>query len=137
MAIILPAQGLIDKRGRRFREGKPPSRLALQGELSYNSRMTQPHRPGSWLLLALAAVLVAALVLWMGCAAPSGRARSPLPTPSEQMTSPLPTPAFTSTGVAPPLAWTMAGAVLLWVALGVLLGLGVALVVFRRHRRDT
>lgn len=113
------------------------TRLALRGELSYNYRMTQARRPSFWLWLMLTAVLVAVIAVWTCYAAPGGRGRSPLPTPADQMTSPLPTPISAGTDVAPSLPWISGGAALLWVVLGVLLGLGIALVVFRSHRRDT
>jgi hypothetical protein len=111
---------------------------------------------------ALAAVLAAAVVLCVCCTTLRSSDRSPLPTPSEQMTSPLPAPVSATaafgvegTATASPSAWTSiqthdapskwrcplrpwtsGGAVLLWVVVGIVLALGVALVVFGRHRHD-
>nr|HID12568.1 hypothetical protein [Anaerolineae bacterium] len=101
--------------------------------------MTQSRRLRLWFALALAAVLIAA-ALWLRGTLPGGTSStSPiLPPPhTPQEVSPLPTPPPpTPVSAAPlPSSWTGAGAALLWVALGVVLALGVAFVILRWYRR--
>jgi len=111
--------------------------LAQQGELRYNYTMARLHRPRLWLALALTAVLIAAAALWLRGTLPYGSSHSLLPTPSAPGMSPLPTPTLSSTAATPPPAWTGGGAALVWVALGIVLALGVALLILRQHRPDT
>jgi len=90
--------------------------------LRYNGVMTWWHRPRLWLALALAVVFIAAIAPWL---------RAPhVP----QETSPLPTPAPPSTA-ALPSSWTGAGAILLWVTLGIVLALGITFLLLRWYRR--
>jgi hypothetical protein len=110
--------------------------LARQAQLRYNYAMTQWHRLRLWLALALAVVLVAAIALWLRGVLPLGGSHSALPTPALSGVSPLPTPTPRS-AAAPPRSWTTGGAALLWVALGIVLALGIAFLVLRRHRHDT
>ncbi len=101
--------------------------------MRYNSAMTQWYRrPQVWFALALTVVIAAALALWLR-GAQSGSDRSPLSTPVASVGSPLPTPTRENTA-PPPSAWTNGGAVLLWVALGILLALGITFVMLRWYR---
>ncbi len=92
----------------------------------------------SHLLLSLALVLIAILVaaLWFYGAQPRPDP-SPLPTPMTPRESPLSTPDVENTTVSPPppSSWATGGAVLLWVALGILLALGLALIILRWYHR--
>ena len=101
--------------------------------MRYNTAMAQWYRrPQVWLALASVVVLGAALALWLR-GAQSGYDPSPLPTPAASAGSPLPTP--TPDDAAPLLsAWTNGGAVLVWVALGILLALGITFVILRWYR---
>ncbi len=95
--------------------------------------MTQWYRrPQLWFALALAVVIVTALALWLR-GAQSGSGQSPLSTPAASTGSPLPTPTRENPA-PPPSAWTNGGAVLLWVALGILLALGITFVMLRWYR---
>ena len=102
--------------------------------MRYNWAMTQWRRPRLWFALALAVVLIVVAVLWLRGTLPGGGSHSPLPAFSLPGTSPLPTPTPSST--APPSAWTGGGAALTWVALGIVLALGAAFLILRRHRHD-
>jgi hypothetical protein len=94
--------------------------------------MAQWHRsPRLWLALILAAVVVAAVALWVR-GVHTVSVRSPLPTPAAREASPLSTP--TPGDTTPPSSWTNSGAVLLWVAMGLLLALGIAIVILRWYR---
>ncbi len=119
--------------------------IGVARELRYNWRMTQLHRaqdqrPRShlWLFLALAAVLIAAAVLWLRGTVLPGSSQSPVPTRSIHGASPISTPSASDVAadtepasVAAPAAWT--GAALAWVALGIVLALAIVLLVLRRH----
>lgn len=84
--------------------------------------------------MALGVIVVVAAVLWLRGGRPGGDL-SALPTPATSEESPLPTP--TSASLTTHLrSWTTGGAVLLWVALGILLALGIALIVLRWQRQD-
>ncbi len=109
-------------------------KLARQGELSYNSAMAQWYRhPRFWLVLAFLVVLVVAAALWLR-GAQSDSAQSPLPTPVASAESPLPTPPPENGAPPPPASWTNGGAVLLWVALGILMALVITFVILRWYR---
>ena len=104
--------------------------------------MTQLHRLRLWFVLALVVVLIAAAVLWLRGMLPGGTAlTSPIPPPprTSEGASPLPTPTpASSTSAAAPLSsCTGAVAALLWVALGVVLALGIAFAILRWYRRAT
>jgi len=77
-------------------------------------------------------VFIAAAALWVRGTMPDSR--SPLPTPLGHGTSPLPTPTPAHTTPAPPPAWASGGAALVWVAIGIVLALGIALIILRRYR---
>jgi hypothetical protein len=109
--------------------------LAQQTHLRYNGDMIQGHRPRLWLALALVVVLVAAAALWLLGIQPDNGGRSALSTPATSAVSPLPTPTPASAATHPP-PWAAGGAVLLWVALGIVLALGIAFVILRWHRHD-
>jgi hypothetical protein len=98
--------------------------------------MIQLRRLRLGLVLVLAAVLVAVAALWLHGALPYGDNHSPLPTPSHLRTSPLPTPTPSSAEAAVPPAWKGASVALVWVALGIVLALGVARIIlgWNRHR---
>jgi len=99
--------------------------------------MTQWHRLRLWFALALAAVLIVAGALWLRGTLPLGTvSTSPILTspPTPDGTSPPSAPTSTATA-AIPSSWTGAGATLLWVALGIVLALGVAFIVLRWYRR--
>lgn len=109
-------------------------RLARPEELRYNTAMTRWHRqPRFWLVLALAIVLIAAAGLWLR-GTPSGSDQSPLPTPVAAAVSPLSTPIPENGPLSPPSSWSNGGAVLLWVALGILLALSIAFIILRWYR---
>jgi hypothetical protein len=96
--------------------------------------MTQWLRhPRLWLLLASAVVLIAAAGLWLRGARP-GDGQSPLPTPAAAGGSPLSTPSPENAASSPPSSWTNGGAALLWVAIGILLALGIAFIILRWYR---
>jgi hypothetical protein len=96
--------------------------------------MTQWHRhPRFWFSLALAAVLIVAAALWLR-GVWFGSDQSPLPTPVAAGESPLSTPSAENAASSPPSAWSNGGAILLWVALGILLALGIAFVILRWYR---
>ena len=96
--------------------------------------MTRWHRLRLWLALVLVVVLIVAATLWLRGALPGG-IRSALPTPALPGGSPLPTPMPASARSSAP-AWATGGGVLLWVALGIVLALGMAFITLRRHRHD-
>ena len=96
--------------------------------------MAQLRRLRLGLVLVLAAVLVAAAALWLRGALPYDDSHSPLPTPSHLRTSPLPTPTPSSAEAATPPAWKGAGVALVWVALGIVLALGVARIILGWNR---
>ena len=98
--------------------------------------MIQGRRPHLWLALALVVVLIAAAALWLLGIQPDSGGRSALSTPATSVVSPLPTPTPASATTHPP-PWVAGGAVLLWVALGIVLALGIAFVILRWHRHDT
>jgi len=89
-----------------------------------------------WLTVTLVVLLIVAVALWLQGAFPDGD-RSPLPTPTISAASPLPTPTdvvpTSDTSPLPP-SWVSGGAALLWVALGIVLSLGVAFIITRWHR---
>jgi hypothetical protein len=91
------------------------------------------RHPRLWLGLILAIVIVAAIVLWAR-GSQTDRAHSPLPTPVAWGSSPLTTPIPEDAVSPPPSSWTNSGAILLWVALGLLLALGLAVVILRWYR---
>jgi hypothetical protein len=97
--------------------------------------MIQGRRPHLWLALALVVVLVAAAALWLLGIQPDSGGRSALSTPATSAVSPLPTPTPASATTHPP-PWATGGAVLLWVALGIVLALGITFVILRWHRHD-
>jgi len=93
------------------------------------------RRSSLWLAVALGVILVVAAVLWLRGVHLGGSRLSALPTPATSGESPLPTP--TSASPTMPLrSWTTGGAVLLWVALGLLLALSIAVIVLRWHRHN-
>ncbi len=97
--------------------------------------MTQWYRhPRFWFSLALAVVLIVVATLWLRGTWFGDQ--SPLPTPVAAGVSPLATPSPGDTTSAPPSAWSNGGAILLWVALGILLALGIAFVILRWYRSD-
>ena len=91
--------------------------------------MDQWRRLRLWLPLALVVVLIVGVALWLSGTLPPDRARSPLPTPLASEGSPVPAPLSAS-------LWRDAGIALLWVALGVLLALGVVFILtyYRRFQ---
>jgi hypothetical protein len=95
--------------------------------------MTQSHRLRLVLALAVVGVVVAAVGLWLSGALSGGSSNSPLYIPMAQV-SPFPTPAASDSTATPP-AWTGGGVALVWVALGIVLALGVAFVILRWYRR--
>ncbi|MEE8390758.1 MAG: hypothetical protein V3S14_08200 [Anaerolineae bacterium] len=102
--------------------------------MRYNTAMTRWYRhPRFWLVLALAVVLIAAAGLWLR-GAQSGSDQSPLSTPVAARVSPLSTPIPENAPPSPPSSWTNGGAVLLWVALGILLALSIAFIILRWYR---
>ena len=96
--------------------------------------MIQGHRPRLWLALALVVVVIVAAALWLLGIQPD-RGNSALPTPATSEISPLPTPTPAPAATHPP-SWAAGGAVLLWVALGIVLALGIAFVILRWHHHD-
>jgi hypothetical protein len=95
--------------------------------------MIQRRRLRLWFASVLVVLLIVAGALWLRGALPGGQ-RSPLPTPGLSGESPLPTPVPASATILPP-SWTGVEATLLWVALGVLLSLTIALVILHWYRR--
>jgi hypothetical protein len=99
--------------------------LAWLKQLRYNETMNLFRRPRVLLLVLVAViVIVAAVLVLRDNRLATAPATSPLPTPADAVetleTSSRSTPAV----------------VLLWVALGSLLALGVAFLILRRSRRD-
>jgi hypothetical protein len=92
------------------------------------------HRLRPWFALALVVVLIAVAALWLRGLLPSG-GHSPLLIPSATGESPLATPPPTTAAASSPPAQAGIGAVLLWVALGVVLALAITLIILLRHRR--
>ena len=88
-------------------------------------------------MLALVVVLFVAAALWLRGLLSGGGGHSPLLIPSAAGESPLATPPLTTAAASSPLAQVGIGAVLLWVALGVVLALAIALITLLRHRRTT
>ncbi|MCP4538469.1 MAG: hypothetical protein GY832_15140 [Chloroflexi bacterium] len=108
--------------------------MARQDELRYNIAMTLWYRhPRFWFSLTLAVVLIVAVALWLRGTSFDG-AQSPLPTPKAAAVSPLTTPSPENAAPSLPSAWSSGGAILLWVALGILLALGLAFVILRWYR---
>jgi hypothetical protein len=102
--------------------------------LRYNIAMAQWYRhPRFWFSLTLAAVLIVAAALWLRGSWPDSD-QSPLPTPVAAGASPLATPTLENTTSSPPPSWASGGAILLWMALGALLALGIAFVILRWYR---
>jgi uncharacterized membrane protein SpoIIM required for sporulation len=103
--------------------------------------MAQLHRLRLWFVLVLVVVLISAAVLWLRAMLVSGPVfTSPIPPPlrTAEGESPLPTPTSASpTSAAVSISTTGAVAVLLWVALGVVLALGITFVILRWYRRAT
>jgi hypothetical protein len=97
--------------------------------------MIPGRRPHLWLALALVVVIVAAAALWLLGIQPDSGGRSALSTPATSGTSPLPTPTPVSAATHPS-SWAAGGAVLLWVALGIVLALGIAFVILRWHHHE-
>jgi hypothetical protein len=91
--------------------------------------MDQWRRLRPWLALALLVVLIVGMVLWLSGALLPESARSPLPAPVASEGAPAPA-AFASSRLRD------AGIALLWVALGVVLALGVVFTLntVRRHQ---
>lgn len=96
--------------------------------------MIQGRRPRLWLAVALAVVLVAAVALWLYGTRRDGSGQSALPTPISGV-SPLPTPTPVAAATHLP-SWAAGGAVLLWVTLGIVLALSIAVVILRHYRHD-
>lgn len=90
--------------------------------------------PRLWIVaVASALVLLAAIGLWLRGTS-SLDEQSPLPTLT--WLSPLTTPPLVDTAASsPPASWTNGGTALLWVALGILLALGIAHLMLRWYRR--
>ena len=96
--------------------------------------MSQSYRsPRFWLVLACTVVIIVAFVLWQRGARSDGDP-SPLPTPVASAESPLPTPALGDDAPLPPTSWSNGGAVLLWVALGILVALAITFIILRWYR---
>ncbi len=96
--------------------------------------MAQRYRhPRFWLVLAFLVVLIVAAALWLRGARFDG-GQSPLLTPVASAESPLPTPPPENGALLPPASWTNGGAVLLWVALGILLALVITFIILRWYR---
>lgn len=93
------------------------------------------HRLRPWFALALVVVLIAAAALWLRGLLPGGGGHSPLLIPSAAGESPFATPPPTTAAASSPLAQAGIGAVLLWVALGVVLALAITLIILLWHRR--
>ena len=93
------------------------------------------RRSHLWLAVALGVILVVAAALWLRGVHPGGSGLSAVPTPATPEESPLPTPTSASP-TAPFPSWVTGGAVLLWVALGLLLALGIAFITLRWHRHN-
>lgn len=97
--------------------------------------MTLLPSPQWKFFFALTGLLLVAGTLWLPNALPNENTPSPLPTDqvaSESNVSPLPTP---SQGATAPSSGTGGGLVLLWVAVGVVLALGITLIFVLRNRR--
>lgn len=84
-----------------------------------------------WLLLALVVLVALALASWLPDLLLPGSSHSPLPTPSATGDTAAGNPALAST--APSLAPVLAA--LLWIALGIVLALGIVFVATHWHRR--
>jgi hypothetical protein len=95
--------------------------------------MIQWRRLRLWFVSVLVVLLIVAVALWLRGTL-SGGQRSPLPTPVPSRGSPLATPMPTPATTLPPSS-TGVGAALLWVALGVLLALGITVVILHWYRR--
>ena len=103
--------------------------------MRYNVIMIRWHGPHLWLVSTLGVILVVAAALWLHGTRSGASSPSALPTPAIAEDSPLPTPALTPPAVSPD-SWVTGGAVLVWVALGIVLASGIAMVILRRHRDD-
>ena len=93
--------------------------------------MGQSRHPRLWLAVAVAALLAMAAVAWLPAVLPLGTTQSPLPTPLADPPSP------SDASSAPLSSLAKVGLTLLWVALGVLVGVGVIFVTLHWHRRST
>jgi hypothetical protein len=91
--------------------------------------MGQSQHTRLWLAIAGAALLALTAAIWLPAILPLGASQSPLPIPVAAA------PLDASGAPISPLA--KAGWTLLWVGLGVVLGLGVVFVSLYWHRRST
>ena len=98
--------------------------------------MIRWHRSYLWLALALVAIILVAAALWLHGTRSGTGGRSALPTPAISADSPISTPTLKSP-TPPPTTRAAGGAVLLWVSLGIVLALGIALVILRWQSHDT
>ena len=90
-------------------------------------------RPRLWLVLILTVAVAGAAILWLRGAQLSSH-RSPIATPAASDESPLPTPEPGNATLVPPSPRAIGGAVLLWIAVGILLALGIAFIILRAYR---
>jgi hypothetical protein len=86
-----------------------------------------------WLVLILAIAVAAAAIWWLRGVQLSSH-QSPLVTPVASDESPLPTPEPGNATSIPPSPRAVGGAILLWVAVGILLALAVAFIILRTYR---
>ena len=89
-------------------------------------------RPRLWLVLILTIAVAAAAIWWLRGAQLSSH-QSPLATPAASDESPLPTPEAGNATSVPPSPRATLGIVLLWIAVGFLLALGVAFIILRTY----
>ncbi len=93
--------------------------------------MRQSQVTRLWLAIAAIALLALAAAIWLPAILPLGASQSPLPTPVTAAGAPL------AASGAPISPLAKAGWTLLWVGLGVVLGVGVVFVSLTWHRRST